>query len=57
MQPVNYYKLSIKFFPMIPDSIDSFVCVKVYYTQIPLTFCYKAHIKYCLQFKRFKNYV
>ena len=32
---------------MIPDSFHSFVCVKVY-TQVPLTFCYILHIKYCL---------
>ena len=38
---------------MIPDFFHSFVCVKVY-IQIPLTFCYIPHIKYCLQFKRFK---
>ena len=59
MQHVNYYssvKKIILLLSMIPDSIHSFVSVKVY-TKIPLTFCYISHIKYCLQFKRLKNYV
>ena len=38
---------------MIADSFHSFMCVKV----LRFHFCYIPHIKYCLQFKRFKNYV
>ena len=59
VQHVNYYS-SVKNFilllSMIPDSIHSFVGVKVY-TQIPLTFCYIPHIRYCLQYASRITYI